>query len=437
MPVDGDVELRLSPPSPLPLLGPRFAPVTLDLFLPFGARFSDSAFRLVLRLVRESGGADLRVQWRPTLGSAVAERGTEAAWEACQQQPARCFGFIEQLYLHPEWLQPGSEAEDLLLAAAQQRGLDRARFARALAQHTHRARLNVLWQAQREVVRLPPEVWVNGRRLRSGLIEMQLAGEIDRQLVRAQKALSEGTRLAALYEQMVTEDRSGRSEPPGFWRPPPSSLSGVLRPSVPVPAEPRRPQPVRLDLSTAPTRGPRIAPVTLTLVASIDAYTTFTLARAALDVWQRHPNQVRLCFIHAPRSDSSRRLAEQLAQLAILDEERFWRSFDQLIELLPRRYLLRQRDVEDVLRRSGDLGRVEAAMATGAGVAVVQHDLEQVRRMGIEYAPLLFVNGRPLRSAGTGQAEFVDRAVREELEVGVFARLRRPPARDDLGWLVR
>lgn len=442
--VDGDAELRLVPPSQLPLLGPRFAPVTIDLFLPFGTRFSDSVFRLALRLSRESAasGSDLRLQWRPTLGSAAAERGAEAAWEACQQQPGRCFGFLEQLYLHPEWLQPGRESEDQLVAAAQRQGLDAARFARALTQRTHRARIAAMWQAQREVVRLPPEIWVNGRRLRSSMMELQLATEIDRALLRAQKALREGVRVSELYELMLAEERSSRSDSFPYSRPsPPSPLGpGGLRSPWPRPAaqaesERRRASSLRLDLSGAPRRGPAIAAVTVTLIGSIDSYATFSLAKAASDVWTRYQDRVRLCYLHAPRSESSRRFAELLAQVGLVDEPRFWRSFDALLEMLPRRFALRQRDLEDVLRRHGDLGRLEAKLVSGQAAAVVQRDLDQVRRIGIEYAPLILVNGKPVR--GANQAEVLERAVKEELGSGLLSRLRRPPNREDFGWLAR
>lgn len=445
--VDGDAELRLVPPSPLPLLGPRFAPVTVDLFLPFGMRFSDGAFRLALHLVRESlaSGSDLRLQWRPTLGSAAAERGAEVAWEACQQQPDRCFGFLEQLYLHPDWLRPGREAEDQLVAAAQRQGLDTARFALALTQRPHRARIAALWQTQREVVRLPPEVWVNGRRLRSSMMELQLATEIDRALLRAQKALREGVRVSELYDLLLAEERSSRSDSFPYSRlsspPPPAPLGpGGLRSPWPRPAalaesERHRPSSLRLDLSGTPRRGPAIAAVTVTLIGSIDSYATFSLAKAATDVWAHHQDRVRLCYLHAPRSESSRRFAELLAQVGLLDEPRFWRSFDALIELLPRRFALRQRDLEDVLRRQGDLGRFEAALTSGRAAAVVQRDLDQVRRIGVEYAPLILVNGRPVR--GTNQAEALERAVTEELGSGLLSRLRRPPSREDFGWLTR
>lgn len=449
--VDADAELRLVPPSLLPLLGPRFAPVTVDLFLPFGTRFSDGAFRLALRLQRESAtaGSDLRLQWRPTLGSSsvdkVAERGAEAAWEACQQQPGRCFGFLDQLYLHPEWLQPGREAEDQLVAAAQRQGLDAARFARALTQHTHRARITTLWQAQREMVRLPPEVWVNGRRLRSSMMELQLSTEIDRALLRAQKALREGVRVSELYELLIAEERSSRSDSSLFARPssppPPSPLgpgglrSPWLRPTAPAESDRRRASALRLDLTGTPRRGPAIAAVTVTLIGSIDSYATFSLAKAATDVWTRYQDRVRLCYLHAPRSESSRRFAELLAQVGLLDEARYWRSFDALLEMLPRRFALRQRDIEDVLRRHGDMGRLEAAMASGKAAAVVQRDLDQARRIGIEYAPLILVNGRPVR--GANQAEVLERAVKEELGSGLLSRLRKPPTREDFGWLTR
>jgi hypothetical protein len=302
-----------------------------------------------------------------------------------------------------------------------------------------------LWQAQREVVRLPPEVWVNGRRLRSSMMELQLATEIDRALLRAQKALREGVRTSELYELLLAEERSSRSDSFPFSRPssgPPPSLLGPgglrspgPRSATPVESERRRASSLRLDLSGTPRRGPAIAAVTVTLIGSIDSYATFSLAKAATDVWTRYQDRVRLCYLHAPRSESSRRFAELLAQVGLVDEARFWRSFDALLEMLPRRFALRQRDLEDVLRRHGELGRLEASLASGQAAAVVQRDLEQVRRIGIEYAPLILVNGRPVR--GANQSEVLERAVKEELGSGLLSRLRRPPNREDFGWLTR
>ena len=102
---------------------------------------------------------------------------------------------------------------------------------------------------------------------------------------------------------------------------------------------------LRLDLTGVPIRGPRLAPVTLILIGSLDTYGMYETARAAYEVWSRHQHSVRLAFLQAPQSGTSQRIALLLSQVALLDEGRFWRLFDGMLELLRRSIFLRYQAV--------------------------------------------------------------------------------------------
>ena len=91
----------------------------------------------------------------------------------------------------------------------------------------------------RSAVRTPPEVWLNGRRLRSPTSESVLREEMERQRRRAYQLLQAGTPWSGLYEELLsTSDSSEASSPfPGTVG---SALLGSrisgLRSSGPKPA---------------------------------------------------------------------------------------------------------------------------------------------------------------------------------------------------------
>lgn len=434
--LDQASEVALAQPLRLPLLGPRYALVTLDLFVAVGQKGSDINLGLALRRAAEA--ADVRLLLHPVTNSALAERGAEVIWEALEQQPAGCYPFIKQLYSHPEWLALTTEGQEALLGAAGAAGLDPQRLRRSLLGHRHRAAVSALWQAVREQVRYPPELWVNGRHLRGTLTDAQLREELDRQRTRAQRALHSGTPPTQLYEKLVAEEAGERADDSAA----PARPWGRI--PTPSPAPPASPPPSRpgvgslashLELTGMPSRGPHIATVTLVLVGSLDSYGTYGAARAAYEVWKRHPDSVRLVLVQAPRSETSQRIARLLAQVAIVDEARFWRLFDSIIELLPRRFFLRYADVESLVRREGGYSLIEAGLRTPAAEARVRHDLEQTRRLGIENSPVVLVNGLPVR--GAPLAEALELAIERERQRGLLQRLHAPAQRIDYGWLAR
>lgn len=430
-------EVALAQQLRLPLLGPRYALVTLDLFVAVGQKGSDINLGLALRRAAEA--ADVRLLFHPVTTGAVAERGAEVIWEACEQQPIGCYPFIKQLYSHPEWLALTTEGQEALLLGAGAAGLDPQRLRRSLLGHRHRAAVSALWQAVREQVRYPPELWVNGRHLRGTLTDAQLREELDRQRTRAQRALQSGTPLTQLYERLVAEEAGERSEdstaPPRPWSRIPAP-SPAPQGSPPSPSrQGTRSLASHLELAGMPSRGPRVATVTLVLVGSLDSYGTYGAARAAYEVWKRHPDSVRLVFVQAPRSETSQRIALLLAQVGLIDEARFWRLFDSIIELLPRRFFLRYADVENLVRREGGYSLIEASLRTPAAEARVRHDLEQTRRLGIENSPVVLVNGLPVR--GAPLAEALESAIERERQRGLLQRLHAPAQRIDYGWLAR
>jgi protein-disulfide isomerase len=460
---DADNEVVLSPRSQLPLYGPRYAEVTIDLFLPFGHKATAQDLALALSLAHEN--PDVRLILHPVLGSEVAERGAEVVFTAWQQSrslaPApsgallaataadRCFALAAELAQHPEWLAATPEAELLLKGAAQAAALDTGPLFLALRQHSERAQLIDISQRERADVRSPPEVWLNGHRLRGPLplSETPLREELGRQRGRAYKALRSGTPLTLLYEFLLGKERSelaaaapwlsrlsspssfggGTSGSAAFSAVVASMMTGSLQPAALSPSP--LTTSTRLDLSGSPARGPQVAPVTVVLIGSLDSYGTYVMARVVHEVWSRHTETVRLIFQHAPTSETGRQIALLLTELAQTDPEAFWRAFDGILELMKQRYLLGYRDILNLLsRQHADVGKLEAALKdpaqSTAARDLLSRDLKQAQRLSSPYYPVLFVNGR--LQPGQPQADQLEHRIVTELQHGFLSRWLPP-----------
>lgn len=469
---DADHEIKLGPPSRLPLLGPRYAPITIDLFLQFGHKLTPGNLALLVRTVREN--PDVRLLFHPVLGSDLAERGAEAmfaAWSELQDSPSgpeRCFAFAEALANRVEALAGNAEAEVPLVELLRGAELEPRLLLRVLRRRLTRPMLIEIWQTERTEVRSPPEIWVNGRRLRGQLAEPQLREELERQRGRAYQALRSGTPLTQLYEQLVSRERSDSSPLlQGFVRVAPSTLGsslglrspfgapssgafgvsgssgGLFSPSLRSPSGfslgrpalgtlPTLPSPSgssRLDVEGSPRRGPEVSPVTITIIGSLDTYATNLLVRPTYEVWAKRSDTVRLVFQHGPTTDGGRKVAQLLAQLGLVDPDAFWRAFDGIRELMKTRFMLRYNDITDLLRRQHvDVTRLEVAIRDpreGETVrALLARDLEQAQRLGVPSLPALLINGRP--TTGSPNAESLSRRIDTELKRGLLTRLASP-----------
>jgi len=424
LPTDAAQELVLSTPPLLPQLGPRYAPVTVEVSGVLGGTCPDTLLRNLTRRLRPL--YDVRLRFYPLRSS--GERGEELWWTACNQKPDQCFAFLGELCAHPEWLVSvgGSapagaaiqtEISPDLWAAATRLGLDVADLQTSLRVHRHRRRLRSLW-SDSQGSRLLPEVLVNGKRIVGAQLESRVFDEIDLQRHRAALALREGTKLSAIFEQLSDPAREREEEKRRDSRWTPSLLGRLLEP-------PRSPDTIRIDVSGLPCQGPEIASVTLVYVFHHETFTAGAQARAVFDAWSRLRDRVRLCVLHAPITPSARRTSELMAQMAEVDARLFFRVMDEIIDVMSRRYFLRYDDVAGLLRRRGELGKVEAASARGR--IRVSADLDQLQRLGLRPGSFLVLGDRVITSWGGPESLVQDltRATR----IGFFSKLRSRTSR--------
>jgi hypothetical protein len=457
----------------VPTFGPRVAAVTLDLFLPFGHRATATELARYLSLL--ATGDDIRLRLHPVLGSEVAERGAELLLAAYQLAGPDSAPFLITVAEHPEWLtdwpsrRTGSDSfaqlgadrrrdGDLhLFAAASEHGLDVAQLRLQLASRRQQEPALSLWGRMRQAVRTPPEVWINGRRLRSPVTDSALGEELERQRRRAYQLLRGGTPLRSLYEELVASADSPERAPP----PPPAWAGSRLlatrptpqaSPSLPVRSRSSSP-PAGLDLTDVPLRGPRVSPVTLVLVGSVESGPTCELARELRETLQPYAESVRFAYLPAPNGalfsppsslsgslvalgDRSGRVPMILAALALQNGAAFFRAYDAIVDLMRRRFLLSYVEfAQSILNQRVDFDRLEEQSRGERVRALVTRTQRDARALGASSLPALFLNGRLITLAGSpgsipgfggsaARREQLTRLIEAELRRGALEKLR-------------
>lgn len=478
VPAGGASELVLVPSAEVPSFGPARAALTIDLFLPFGHRSTGPELGRYLQLLAEHD--DIQLRLHPVLGSEVAERGAELSLAAWSLVGADCARFLLQVAENPDWLadwppqlgwalsdagsQLGNERRrdgDLqLFAAAASHGIDVAALRLQLRERRQRSLALQLWGRMRSAVRTPPEVWLNGRRLRSPASESVLREEMERQRRRAYQLLQAGTPWSGLYEELLsTSDSSEASSP--F----PSSVGSALLgsrisglrssgPSLPPPPRSHRPAPsaARFDLSDVPLRGPKVSPVVVVLVGNLESGPTCELARELREILRPYAEAVRFAYLPAPNgallsptsglgsasyllNERTQRVPLVLSALAQENGPAFFRTYDAILDLMRRRFLLSYVEfAQSVLNQRLDFDRLEAQSRQTPARLYMARAQRDAARLGATSLPAVFVNGRPVSGIGgmsgpgsgtqATRAEQITRLIASELSRGLLDRLR-------------
>jgi protein-disulfide isomerase len=399
---DAGHEVVAVPRSPIPLRGPRFAPVTVEIHLAIGITMAGRAAEMVRRAT--SRASDVRVLYLLSASHPAAELAAEALLEADHQ--GRFVPFLDKLlaevgasYPQPELLRIGREV-----------GLDTDRLADALATRPHRPVLERMMADLRADGRMAGEVRVNGRRV-AGPIgdEAAFTTALRDGRDRAARHLEAGVPLGKLYESLVDEEQSLLRAQAG--RRPPT----------------RR---VAVDDTRGPSRGAPLAPVTLVLFCNFAGTSCADAGQLVRRLLDRFPTELRVVVRqwvpgYGPPLETH---AARLAELAAL-RGRFWAMWDRWL-------------VETAISRRPPAGVLDA-LALRAGVDPadldrgpqalrqqiadeLQRDLADCRRLGLNYTPGLAVNGVLL--SGVPPLGDVDALIRAELERGLADRILNRPS---------
>src|SRR6185312_7714629 len=191
-------EVVWTPPTLVPVRGPRFAPVTVDAYVSLLHPQSYASAEQARRWVERDPG--VRAVLHISAYGVPAELAMEALLEAADQ--GRFFALFDRLL--------GSRVITLDAAdlgrLGRDAGLDGDRLDDALATHRHRADVERLQHEARVSGHHAPELLVNGRRVSPWSGDETIGRAIAEAHQRADELLADGVPLSQLYDRIVELD---------------------------------------------------------------------------------------------------------------------------------------------------------------------------------------------------------------------------------------
>jgi protein-disulfide isomerase len=393
----GSHEVTWTPATPVPIRGPRFAPVTLDAFVALGHPPSYASAELARHWVEKDPG--VRAVLHLSAYGVPAELAMEALLEASDQ--GRFFALFDR-YAQSRITFSGPID---LARLGREAGLDGARLDEALATHRHRGEVERLMREVRASGHHPPELLVNGRRMSPWSGDEAIGRGIADARARAEQLLADGVPLSQLYERVLDLDEEVPFDLNPFGR---SSRKRLA-----------------IDVAGAPTRGATTAPVTVVLWANLACAQCAEVAAALKRVDAAHPGRVRLVWKHFPspyRAATGQTAAEYAA--AAQAQGRFWPLYDLVMSshLVPAR--ISKSELDRLGAQAGvDDARLKRELDSGRARVTVERDTEEAHRLGVPTAGAVAVNGIPV--GGAPSFDLLERLIASELDAGLLERLRR------------
>ncbi|MSP59956.1 MAG: hypothetical protein EXR72_06375 [Myxococcales bacterium] len=393
LPGDRTSELRFAPTLSLPLRGPRYSAVTIDLYLPLPVPSSVADAMPLLRRLANAGEARLSVHLASN-GSPASVAQVEALLEAARQE--RFFPLVDALCARGAEVRASPPSTEELVRVGRDAGLIGEHLAAALLDHRHRGEALRLTAETRASGRGGNDLWVNGVRVPVRTSELELLRTIEGERQSAQALLDAGVPLTRLHERLVEEREELRVA---------AAQGGRGRLTV--------------DLVGSPARGPEMAPVTLVMFCHLLATPCVALAATARRLEERFPRSIRLVWKHLPGTSSGQQAAEFAA--AAHAQGGFWKLYD--LALVPSTVAIRTgRDLLAHCATAGlDVARVEREVKAGEHRPLLQRDTNEARRLNIPWPGSAIING--ILVPGSQPYEVYERLVQRQIAAGLLQRL--------------
>jgi protein-disulfide isomerase len=400
-----------------PVKGPADALVTIvessDFECPFCKRVAPT-----LKQIEDAYAGKVRFVWKhnPLPFHARALPSAVAAEEArAQGGDAKFWAMHDALFASAPAL-----ADDDLVKAGQQAGLDVAKLRDALAARKYQDRIS---RDQRLVTGLgangTPAFFVNGRKISGALPFEMFKSVIDEELAKAEAMVRSGTPAGELYAKIAERGATAPVFLPGGAAPPPGQRPQA--PAQPPPAQYRKVE-FRPD---DPAKGPANAKLTIVLFSDFQCPFCGRVEPTLKRIEEEHRGDVRVVWKHQPLPMHPQAIPAAIAAEAAREQGKFWPMHERLFA--------NQQDLADATferyaREIGlDVARFKKSVAAAKGKPRIEEDQRLAASVGATGTPTMFFNCRQV--IGALPYERMAPIVDEELKK-VDALLAKGAARD-------
>jgi protein-disulfide isomerase len=173
-----------------------------------------------------------------------------------------------------------------------------------------------------------------------------------------------------------------------------------LRKTAKVTVNLEAPPVTRMEVSVdgAPLRGPKSAPITIVEFSDFHCPFCKRVNPTLKEIEEKYGEKVRIAFRDFPLDQlhPAARKAHEAARCA-QEQGKFWAYHDALFDKAPR---ASAQDLKTYAREVGlDTTKFDQCLTTEKYKEMVQKDIDEGARLGVQGTPMFFINGRPLSGA--------------------------------------
>ena len=349
-------------PADAPVLGPKFAKVTIVEFSDFQCPFCGRV-EPTLKQVQQTYGKDVRIVWmnEPLPFHPNAKPAAQAALAAHLQ--GKFWQMHDKLFQDQQALDAAHYQQ-----FAKELGLNLVKFQADMANPKTAARVEAdASLAQSVGAGGTPNFFINGVQLVGALPFEQFKAAIDLQLAKANKLLASGVKLDQLYDKATAE-------------------SG----GAPAGAAAREAA-VNVTVGGAPLLGPKNAPVTIVEFSDFQCPYCSRAFQTVKEVEAQYRGKVKVAFKNDPLPFHANAKPAAEAAMAANEQGKFWPYHDKLFT---HQTELDRAHLEQYAQELGlDMKRFKAALDSNKFESQINADMAEGRRLGVNGTPSFFING--------------------------------------------
>jgi protein-disulfide isomerase len=379
---DSNVERFKVPIGNAPVKGPEHAKVTIvewsDFQCPYCSRVEPTIDQIM-----KTYGKDVRVAWKnqPLPFHQNARPSAEVAMAVYAKKGNSSFWKMHDTLFHNQAALDRASLEKY----AKEQGLDDGDIKDALDNKKYDPQIDADSQEGTKLgARGTPAFFINGRFISGAQPFDAFKKVIDEEMANAQKALSNGAKLANVYEALTQNGKQAAAMP-------------EQKPQQPQPAQADPNAVYKVPVGNSPERGPKTAKVTVVQISDFQCPYCGRVEPTISDLEKEYGKDIRIVWKNDPLPFHQNAMPAAKAAMAAAAQGKFWEMHDKLFadqaHLDPATF-------DKYAQEIGlNMSKFKAAMSDPAVESEIKADAATASKFGVQGTPGFFINGRPLRGA--------------------------------------